>query len=58
VTAVRSPILHKNPTNALIYFNAILFTLLPSYMFQPLRGHPQGALIHFVSTVNKIRGQM
>jgi len=34
------------------------FVLLHSYVFQPSRGHLQGALIHFVSRVNKIRVQM
>ena len=34
--------LRKNPTNALIYINTTLFTLLHCYMFQLSRGHPQG----------------
>ena len=51
-------ILLKNPTNALIYVNTTLFTLLHCYMFQPSRGHPQGVLIHFMSRVNKVHVQM
>jgi len=51
-------ILSKNPTNALIYVNTILVTLLNSYKFQPSRRHPQGVLIHCVNWVNKICVQM
>jgi hypothetical protein len=51
-------ILNKNLTNALIYVNTIVFTLKHSYMFQPSRGYPQGVLIHFMSQVNNIHGQM
>ena len=47
-------VLRKNPTNALIYVNITLFTLVYSYKFQPSRGYPQGILIHFVSRVNKM----
>ena len=46
-------VLYKNPTNALIYVNTTLFTLLHLYMFQLLRGHSQGVLIHFMSRVSK-----
>jgi hypothetical protein len=35
-------ILHKNPSNALIYVQTTLFTLLHSYMFHCSRGHPHG----------------
>jgi len=41
----------KNLTNALIYVNTNLFTLLHCYMFQPSRGNPLGVLIRFVSRV-------
>jgi len=41
-----------------MYDNTTLFTLLSSQMFQPSRGYPQEVLIHFVSRVNKIYGQM
>ena len=38
--------------------NNTLFPLLPSYMFQPSRGNPQGVLIHFMSRVIKIHVQL
>jgi len=49
---------YLNPTNALMYVNTSLFTLLHSHMFQHKRGYPEGELIHLVSRVNKIRVQM
>ena len=54
IESVFITVLRKNPINAL----TTLFTLSHSFMFQPLRGHPQGELIHFVSRVNKIRVKM
>ena len=50
-------ILHKNPTDALKRRNTILCTLLHYYTLYPSRGHPQEVLIHFVSTVNRMRVQ-
>jgi len=41
-------------TNALIYVNITLVTLLHPYMFQLSRDHPQEVVIHFMSSVNKI----
>ena len=38
--------------------NTTILTLLHSHMFQPSRGQPQGVLIHYASTVNKMRVQM
>ena len=55
---LHSPFLRKTPTNALRYVNTILFTLLRCYMLQRSRDHPQGALIHFVIRVNKMRVRM
>jgi len=34
---------HKNLTNALIYINTTLFTLLHSYMFRPSRATLRGS---------------
>jgi len=51
-------ILRKNPTNALKYVNADLFTLLDCYMFQPKWVILKRLLIDFVSRVSKIRVQM
>jgi len=48
-------VLLKNPTNTIIHINNTLFTMVHPYMFQTLRGHPQGVLINFASRVNKIR---
>jgi len=47
-------ILHKNLTNALIYVNTTLFTLLYLDMFLILRVHPQGVLIYFMNRVSKV----
>jgi len=35
-------ILRKNPTDAVIYVNTTLLTLLHSCLFQLTRAHPQG----------------
>jgi hypothetical protein len=51
-------ILHKNPTNALIYVQTTLFTLLHSCMFHHSKGHPHGVWIHSVSSVNKLHVQI
>jgi hypothetical protein len=37
-------ILPKHPANAVIYVNITLLTLLHTYIFQLLRGHPHGVL--------------
>ena len=42
----------------LIYIRTTVFKLVHSYMFQHLRGYPEGKLTHFVGGVNKIRFQM
>ena len=47
-------ILHKNPTNALMYVNTTLLTLLHCYMFRHSRGHPHGVPVLFLSWINKI----
>jgi hypothetical protein len=40
------------------YVSTTVFKLVQSYIFQHLRGHPEGKLTHFVGRVNKIRVQM
>ena len=51
----------KNATNALMYVNTTLVTLvtlLGCHVLQPSRGHLQGELVHFVSPANKMHVQM
>ena len=45
--------LRQKRTKALIYINTVLLTLLHYFMFQPSRGHPEGALVRFLSKVSK-----
>ena len=40
--------LRQNPTNAIIYVNIVLFTLLHYFIFQHSKDDPQGALVHYV----------
>jgi hypothetical protein len=51
-------ILRKNPTNALIYVNTTLFTVLHPYMFHSSGNLPQGVLTEVVSRFNRIRVRM
>ena len=53
IRALLSLFYEKIPTNALMYVSTTLFKLIHSYMFQHLRGHPQGKLTYFVGGVNK-----